>query len=110
MTMPNSYTVDPEQLREHAGRLAGYADQLGAIGTGLPDTMGEQSLGSFAQFITTGLGGAMTEALGAFAHAASTVDQVSDGMRRAADDYQRTEDGTASGVTGIGATMEEDIL
>jgi uncharacterized protein YukE len=101
MTTPSSFTTDPEQLRGHASELAGYADQLAAIGTRLPDSLGEQSLGSFAQFLTAGLGGAMTATLDAFAHAASTVDQVSAGVRQTADQYQRNDDDSASGLTGI---------
>ena len=96
-----AFNVDPEQLRAHAGALAGYADRLATIGAGLPGTLPEQSLGSFAQFLTTGLGGAMTEALNAFGAAASTVDMVADGIRQTADDYQRTDGGNASTLTGI---------
>jgi uncharacterized protein YukE len=106
MTTPSSFTADAEQLRGHASRLAGYADRLATIGTGLPDALGEQSLGSFAQFVTAGLGGAMTATLDAFAHAASTVDKVSGGIRQAADQYQHTDDNSASGLTGIEASME----
>jgi hypothetical protein len=109
MTTPSSFTADPEQLRGHASRLAGYADQLAAIGTRLPDAMGEQSLGSFAQFLTAGLGSAMTATLDAFAHAASTVDKVSGGVRQTADEYQRTDDGNASGLTGIETSMGEGV-
>lgn len=96
-----TYSVDPEQLRTHAGTLAGYADQLTTMGTGLPDSLGEQPLGAFAQFLTTGLGGAMVASVAAFSHAASTVDMVSGGLRHAADDYQRTDDGNAAALTGI---------
>jgi uncharacterized protein YukE len=95
------FTTEADQLRSHASRLSGYADQLAAIGTRLPDTLGEQSLGSFAQFITAGLGGAMTATLDAFGHAASTVDKVSDGMRQTAEQYERTDGNSASGLTGI---------
>lgn len=95
------FGVDPDQLRAHAGALAGYADRLSAIGSGLPGTLPEQSLGSFAQFLTTGLGGAMTESLNAFGDVASTVDLVADGIRQAADDYQRTDGGNASTLTSI---------
>lgn len=103
--MTGDYRVDPEQLRGHATSLAGYADQLAAAGTGLSDTMGEQSLGSFAQFLTAGLGGAMAETRTAFADVASTVDKVGAGMRQAADQYQRTDDGGASGFTTVRADL-----
>jgi uncharacterized protein YukE len=99
------YGVDPEQLRVHATSLAGYADQLATVGTGLSDSMGEQSLGSFAQFLTAGLGGAMTATRSAFADAAATVDKVGAGMRQAADQYQRTDEDGASGFTNVGETL-----
>jgi uncharacterized protein YukE len=101
MTAPG-FDVDPDQLRAHAGILDGYADRLSAIGTGLPGSPAEQSLGSFAQFLTTGLGGAMTETLNAFGHAASTVDMMAGGVRQAADSYQRTDDDNATNLTDAG--------
>jgi hypothetical protein len=104
MTLPHSpaFDVDPEQLRGHASKLAGYADQLSAIGGRLPDSLADQSLGSFAQFLTAGLGGAMTATLGAFADLASSVDKVSIGMRQGADSYQRTDGDSAATLTGLG--------
>jgi hypothetical protein len=95
-----SFTVDHEQLRGHAATLAGYADQLAATGTALPDQVGQETFGSFARFLTTGLSGAMGETLGAFAHLASTMDKVSTGMRQTADSYQRTDDDSAATLTG----------
>ncbi|MEU0883414.1 type VII secretion target [Lentzea sp. NPDC005914] len=97
-----SFTVDHEQLRRHATTLAGYADQLSATGTALPDQLGQESLGSFAQFLTAGLGNAMGETLNAFSHVASTMDKVGEGMRQTADMYQRTDDDNAAAVVGAG--------
>lgn len=104
--MTGDYRVDPEQLRGHATSLAGYADQLAAAGTGLSDTLGEQTLGSFAQFLTAGLGGAMTETRTAFGDVATVVDKVGAGMRQAADQYQRTDDDGASGFTNVGENLQ----
>jgi uncharacterized protein YukE len=98
----SGFDIDPDQLRAHAGTLSGYADRLAAIGTALPDSLAEQSLGSFAQFLTAGLGGAMTETLAAFGHAASTVDMMAGGVRQAADSYQRTDDDNATNLTDAG--------
>ncbi len=95
-----SFTVDHEQLRGHAATLAGYADQLSATGGRLPDQLGQESLGSFAQFMTTGLSGAMGETMGALAHVASTMDKVGTGMRQTADTYQRTDDRNVEDITG----------
>lgn len=97
-----NYDVNPDQLRSHAGVLSGYADRLAEIGTGLPGALAEQSLGSFTQFLTTGLGGAMTETLHAFDHAASTVDLMAAGVRQAAEGYDRTDNNNATIVTTIG--------
>lgn len=97
-----SFTVDHEQLRGHAATLAGYADRLSATGGRLPDQLGQDSLGSFAQFLTTGLSGSMGETMGAFAHVASTMDKVSEGMRQTAETYQRTDERNAETVTGAG--------
>ena len=97
-----SFTVDHEQLRGHAATLAGYTDRLSATGGRLPDQLGQDSLGSFAQFLTTGLSGSMGETMGAFAHVASTMDKVSEGMRQTAETYQRTDERNAETVTGAG--------
>ncbi|MEV6238482.1 type VII secretion target [Lentzea sp. NPDC051838] len=97
-----AFQTDHEQLRRHAATLAGYADQLSSTGTGLPDQLGQDSLGSFAQFLTAGLGSAMNETLDAFTHIASTMDKVSEGMRNTADLYQRTDDDNAAAVVGAG--------
>lgn len=94
------FTTDHEQLRGHAATLAGYADQLSDTGTRLPDQLGQSSLGSFAQFLTSGLSGAMGETMGAFAHVASTMDKVGAGVRQTADTYQRTDDRNAENITG----------
>src|SRR5262245_50631985 len=98
MTAPG-YDVDPEQLRSHAGVLDGYADRLATIGNGLPDSVAEQSLGSFAQFLATGLGGAMTETLNAFGHASSVVDKVASGVLGTANSYQRTDGDNSTALT-----------
>lgn len=109
MSEPQAFTADPDQLRAHASRLAAHADQLSSMGAALPGQLGGQSLGMFAQFITAGLGAAMTGTASAFAHASSTVDKVGDGMRRAAEGYQNTEDGHAARVTALGTELGEDV-
>lgn len=96
-----TFAVDHEQLRQHASSLAKYADQL--AGTRLPEHLGQQDLGEFAQFLTAGLGTAMSRTGQAFAHVASTMDKVSEGMRRTAEQYQRTDDGTATNLAGVDA-------
>jgi hypothetical protein len=97
-----SFTADHEQLRRHARTLTGYADRLSDTGTRLPGQVGQSSLGSFAQFLSSGLSGPMGETTGAFAHIASTMDKVGEGIRRTAEDYQRTDERNAAGITGAG--------
>ncbi|EHR52831.1 Protein of unknown function (DUF2580) [Saccharomonospora marina XMU15] len=108
MTTRSSYNVDPDQLRGHAGRLATHADQLSSIGTALPGELGPLSLGVFARFVATSLGTAMAETTDAFAHASSTLDKVSDAMRRAADEYQYADEAHAADLTGIGADLGDE--
>jgi uncharacterized protein YukE len=105
----DAFSTSADQLRGHASSLAGYADQLANLGARLPDSLDGQSLGSFAGFLTTGLGGAMTATMDGFAHVASTVDMVSGGLRQAADDYQRTDDDSAAGLAGIQPNTPEVI-
>lgn len=95
------FTADPEELRAHAGRLCGYADRLADLGAPLPEALGEQSLGSFASFLTAGLGGAMSASRAAFTHVASTVDLVGGGVRQSADDVARADDDGAAGLTAV---------
>lgn len=107
MTEP-SYRVDPAQLREHASRLTAHADQLSSIGSGLPAEMSAQSLGSFAQFITAGLGAAMARTTDAFRQASSTVDAVAGGLRQAADQYEGSDNRHAATLADLGSSLEED--
>ena len=66
MTTP-SFTVDPSRLRCPRGqRLPATPTSSPPSARGCPTRCGEQSLGSFAQFLTAGLGGAMTATLDAF--------------------------------------------
>ena len=95
-----TFTVDHEQLRGHAATLTRYADQLAATGSGLPAGPGQEALGSFAQFLTAGLGSAMQDTLDAFTHVASTMDKVGEGLRQTAEEYQRTDDDNAAAVIG----------
>ncbi|TLW94738.1 WXG100 family type VII secretion target [Saccharomonospora piscinae] len=104
---PASYTVDVEQLRSHAGRLAAHADELSTLGAALPGELAGRSLGSFAQFVATGLGAAMADTAGAFAHAASTVDKVGGAMRRAAEEYQNSDETHAAGLAALGPDHPE---
>ena len=97
--MSAGFQVEPGHLDGHAGSLDDVADQLSAVTTRMPDALGHQPLGGFAQFLVAGLQNAMGEASTAIAHAVSTSDEMSTGLRRAASDYRRVEDGNAAAFT-----------
>jgi hypothetical protein len=96
MTAQSHFQVEPDQIRGHATTLGGVADQLSTVAAGLPDGPADQALGSFAQFLANGLQGAMTRATEAIAHASSSVDEMSAGLKRTAEDYQRADDRNAT--------------
>jgi hypothetical protein len=85
--------------------LNGYADRLSSLGDALPGSLPEQSLGSFAQVLTAGLGTAMTGTLTAFGHVSTTMDDVADGMRLTADGYDDTDHDNATTVAAIGGDL-----
>jgi hypothetical protein len=96
----NQYRVEPDQLDRHANSLGAVADQLSDVTTRMPDSLGGQSLGSFAEFITAGLQGAMGQATAAIAHAASTSDEMRAGMSLTSEQYRLVEDQNAAAFNG----------
>lgn len=94
------FRVEADQLDRQASHLAGVADQLAGVAARLPAGLGEQTLGSFAQFLTAGLRSATDSTADAVAHAAATTDAMALGMSRTAEDYRRTEDRNTLGFTG----------
>jgi hypothetical protein len=103
MTAQNGFLAAPTQLDGHAGSLDIVADELSAVAGQLQDTLADQPLGAFAQFLVAGLQTAMGEVATAITHAVSTSDELSAGMRHTAEDYRRVEDGAAT-------TFREDVL
>jgi hypothetical protein len=67
---------------EHAAGLDIVADQLSVVAGQLPDALGDQPLGGFAQFVVAGLASAMAEAEDTITHAVSTADDLVAGLRR----------------------------
>lgn len=94
------YQVTADHLDRQASHLAGLADDLAAVAARLPDGLAGQPLGSFAHFLTTGLGSAMAATTTAVSHAATTTDAMALGMTGTAADYRRTEDRNTLGLTG----------
>ncbi|MEV0698964.1 type VII secretion target [Saccharopolyspora sp. NPDC050389] len=92
MSAPNDFQVDPEQIREHAKTVADIAGGLSAAAGGLPGELAENALGTFVQFITAGLSGAMTQAGEAIGNAASAMDGMSSALVQTAEGYERSDD------------------
>lgn len=93
------FDVDPDQLHGHAGSVGEVADQLSAIGGRLPSGLADLALGMFAQFLATGLQGAMTQVANTVTDASSAVAEVSTGISRTAAGYQYTDDTNAANLT-----------
>jgi uncharacterized protein YukE len=95
----SSYDVDTAQLRGHAGSVGDVADQLSDIGGRLPSGLADLALGLFAQFLTSGLQGAMTQVANTITDASSSVAEMGTGLARTADGYQYTDEGNATNLT-----------
>jgi uncharacterized protein YukE len=93
------FDVDTEQLRGHAGTVGDLADQLSAIGGRLPSGLADLSLGLFAQFLATGLQGAMTQVANTITDASSSVAELGTGISQTAEDYQRNDETSATNLT-----------
>jgi hypothetical protein len=93
------FEVDPGQLRGHADDLDDVADQLSGIGGRLPSGLPDLALGLFADFIATGLQGAMTHVANTVTDASSSVAEMSTGMTRTAVGYEYTDDTNAADLT-----------
>jgi len=94
-----SFEVDPDQLHGHAGSVGDVADQLSAIGGRLPSGLADLALGLFAQFLASGLQGAMTQVANTVTDASSSVAELSTGITRTAAAYQDTDDTNAANLT-----------
>lgn len=98
--MSPQFDVDTQQLHGHAASVSDVADQLSAIGGGLPSGLADLALGLFAQFLSTGLGGAMTQVANTITDASSSVAELSTGISHTATSYQNTEDTNTTNVDG----------
>jgi hypothetical protein len=89
------FDVDAEQLYGHAASVGEVADQLSAIGGRLPSGLADLALGPFAQFLASGLQGAMTQVANTITDASSSVAELSTGISRTAAGYQATDETNA---------------
>jgi hypothetical protein len=94
-----SFDVDTQQLYEHAGSVGEVADRLSGIGGRLPSGLADLALGPFAQFLASGLQGAMTQVANAVTDASSSVAELSTGISRTAAGYQDTDETNATNLS-----------
>ena len=94
--MTTGFGVDPDQLHGHAGTVGEVADQLSAIGGRLPSGLSDLALGLFADFLATGLQGAMTRVANTVTDASSSVAELGTGLTRTAVGYRYTDDTNAT--------------
>jgi uncharacterized protein YukE len=100
MTSPGTdFDVDPGQLHGHAGSIGEVADQLSAIGGRLPSGLADLALGLFAQFLASGLQGAMTQVANTITDASTSVAEMSAGITRTAVGYENTDEHNATILT-----------
>lgn len=104
--MSERFLVTPERLEGHAGSLDIVADQLSMVAGQMPDAVGDQPLGAFAQFLVTGLQNAMGEATAAITHAVSTSDEMGAGLRQTAAGYRLAEDRGTAGFDRLGEELQ----
>lgn len=100
MSTPADFQVDPDQIRAHARTVGDAASGLSSATGGSPTELADNALGTFVQFVTVGLGTAMTQALDALTQASSAMNEVSSALARTADDYQQLDDQNASLLLG----------
>lgn len=92
----SGFDVDTEQLRWHANTIASIADQLSGVSDRAPDRVADGALGTFTQFLTTGLSDAVGQSNAAIGDVSAAVDTMSVAIRRSAEAYQRTDEHSAS--------------
>lgn len=93
------FDVDTDQLHGHASSVGDVADQLSAIGGRLPSGLADAALGLFAQFLASGLQGAMTQVANTITDASSSVAELGTGITRTVADYQDTDETNAANLT-----------
>lgn len=94
----SGFDVDVEQLRWHANTIASVADQLSGVSGRAPDHVADGALGTFTQFLTAGLSGAVGRTGGAIGGVSAAVDTMSVAIRRSAETYQYTDEQNAGNL------------
>lgn len=93
------FDVHTDQLHGHARDVDDVADRLSAIGGRLPSGLADLALGLFAQFLASGLQGAMTRVANTVTDASTSVAELSTGLTRTAARYQGTDESNADALT-----------
>jgi Excreted virulence factor EspC, type VII ESX diderm len=97
--MTDRFDVDTAQLHGHASSVGEVADQLSAVGGRLPSGLADRTLGMFAQFLASGLQGAMTKVANSVTDASSSVAEMSTGISRAAAGYDDVDEANATNLS-----------
>jgi phage-related protein len=100
------FQVDGDQLHAHAAAVGGLADQLSSVVGGQPRGLSANALGSFVQFLTSGLQDAMNATTQAIGGAASGVDNVSRRLTQTAHGYQDTDTSGAGRLAAVALPEE----
>lgn len=106
MSDSSSFQVDAEQLRAHAASVGDLASQLSSVAGGQTGGLSDNALGSFVQFLTSGLQDAMNQTTQAVSGAATGVDNVSLRLSQTVQGYQTSDTGNAGQFTGIQSSEE----
>lgn len=107
MTEAGKFGVDPEQLHSHAAAVGDLATQLSSVVGGQPGGLSDNALGSFVQFLTSGLQDAMNRTTQVIGGAASGVDNVSLRISQTAHGYQHTDATGADRLDAVQLPSEE---
>lgn len=93
MSAPSGdFRVDHEQIRAHAGTVAGLSDVLSATAGAMTGGPAGNALGTFLEFATAGLGDAISQAAQSVSDSSGVLNSVSRGLTGTAEEYQRADD------------------
>jgi hypothetical protein len=101
VTGAGKFEVDSDQLHTHAAAVGDLAGQLSSVAGGQPGGLSDNALGSFVQFLTSGLQDAMNSTTQAISGAASGVDNVSLRLSQTAHSYQNTDTSGAGRLDAV---------
>lgn len=99
--MPDGYDVLPDELRNHAGKLAALSERLGtAVDAASQVTLGTQAYGVICQFFVPVVQAVSQPGVDALAEAAGSMDGTANGVRANAASYDTTEQANTQPFTG----------